>query len=100
MIYLFLTMLSSVPGTSLGLIFLLAAVDESCKKGNKQINGKRFNNEQGTYQHWLTELIFSLCNFMPPLTWSPLQQSFGMSRNAFLKGGALRDIPKDGCERD
>lgn len=70
MIYLFLTMLSSVPGTSLGLIFLLAAVDESCKKGNKQINGKRFTNELGTYQHWL--LMFSLCNFMPALMWSAL----------------------------
>ena len=80
-------MLSSVPGTSLGLIFLLAAVEESCKKGDKEINGKLFTNEQGTYQHWLTELIFSLRNFMPALMWSSLQQSFGMSRNAPVKGG-------------
>lgn len=52
-------MFSSVPGTSLGLIFLLAAVDESCKKGNKDItNGKLFTYEQGTCQYWLTELTF------------------------------------------
>ena len=48
-------MLSNVPGTSLGLIFLLAAVDESLKEKKNNNNNKKKRHDGENVTAYLTE---------------------------------------------